>query len=167
MAARKLLSPNTTLWAIPLAGVADPAGVGPTVAEINAGTNFSCAVVTGYTLGPTDPDTDDSTSICDNGNVVTQTYDNYEMAITMFRDDTLADAVSVYNIAYALFKQPAEFIFVRRIGKQSTLPAVATDIVDWFGFDVDYFKDLDDRKAPMQFSIKGIPDGYGGLGKVL
>ena len=50
-----------------------------------------------------DPDEDTSSYICYSGNVATQTYDNADLDITFFRDANLADAASVYNVAFALF----------------------------------------------------------------
>ena len=47
----KMMSPNTTIWWIPLAGIADYTQ--PKVAEITAGINISAAIVTGYTLAAT------------------------------------------------------------------------------------------------------------------
>jgi hypothetical protein len=156
----KMLSPNTKIVFIPFTGVANP-DAGPTLAECQAGVDISCAIVTGYTLNPTDPDTDDTSSICDEGNVVNPTYDNYELDVTFFRDDNLADAASVYNIAYGLFGAgPVVGWWVRRTGKKAALPFVATDRIDYFGFETDYVAELDARNAPQQFSLKGIPNGY-------
>lgn len=160
MGQKKMLAPNTKIGFLPITGVANPS-VGPTAAEVATAIDISCAIVTGYTLNPTDPDTDDSTSICDEGNVVNQTYDNYELDMTFFRDDNLADATSVFNVAYGLFGAgPVEGLFIRRVGTKASVPFAANDVVDFYGFETDYVKELDERKAPNQFSIKGIPDGY-------
>ena len=79
----KMMSPNTTIWWIPLAGIADYTQ--PKVAEITAGINISAAIVTGYTLAATDSDTDDSKTIVDEGNVQTPTFGNYEASLSFYR----------------------------------------------------------------------------------
>ena len=158
---KRMIAPKTTIWFIPLAGVANP-DVAPTVAEINAGTNLSCAILNGYTLNFTSPDTDDSSSLCDAGNVQNQTYDNAELDITFFRDLNLADGASVYNTAFTLLGNgPVEGFWVRRTGKLNTAVAATGDRIDFFGFETDYHKDIDARKTPYEFSVKGIPNGYG------
>lgn len=167
MGQKKMLAPNTKIVFIPYAGVADPIA-GPTAAECVAGTDISCAIVTGYTLNPTDPDTDDSASICDAGNTVTQTYDNYEMDITFFREGVLTDTTSIYYVALNLFSNgPVQGYFVRRIGKPSTSAIVTTDVIDWYTFETDYMQTNDDRKTPVQFEIKGIPMGTLGTFKTV
>lgn len=155
----KMLNPNTTLWVIPENGIVDP--LEPTVAEINAGENISCAVVRGYSLNPTDSDTDDSASICDTGNVANRLYDNYEGELTMFRDGDSSDATSVYNIAFDLFKEPDQRVWVaRRLGKRNTLPAVATDEVELFLFSNDRIRSVDGGDAgPIQFTVPLLAQG--------
>ena len=93
--AKKMLNPNTTLWAVDADDVTNIKNI--TATELNAALNFSCAVVRGYTLNPTDSDTDDSASICDSGNVENRLYDNYEGEFTMFRDADVLDNLSIFN----------------------------------------------------------------------
>ena len=160
MASEKMLSPNTTIWWVPRSGIADIKT--PTAAEINAGVNISCAVTTDYTMNATDSDTDDSRSICDNSNVQTPTFDNYEVNIPFFRDANLANTDSVYVKAYNLFAEvDADGYFVRRIGKLSSENAVAGDNVSVFGVSTDYMRSVDggDDGAPVRFEVKGIPTG--------
>jgi hypothetical protein len=156
---KKMLNPNTTLWVIPENGVVDP--YAPTVAEINAGENISCAVVRGYTLNPTASDTDDSASICDTGNVSTRLYDNYEGEITFFKDADSADATSVYNIAFDLFVEPdVRYWVYRRLGKRNTVAAIAGDMVEGFLFENDRIRSLDGGDAgPIQFTVPFLPQG--------
>lgn len=156
---KKMLNPRTTLWVVPEAGIVDPAH--PTATEINAGKNISCAVVRGYTLNPTASDTDDSASICDTGNVSNRLYDNYEGELTLFRDADTEDAVSVYNIAFDLFKEPDERIWVvRRLGKDNTTTAAAADEVELFLFSTDRIRSIDGGDAgPIQFTAPLLPQG--------
>lgn len=156
---KKMLNPRTTLWVIPETGIVDPNE--PTVAEINAGENISCAVVRGYTLNPTASDTDDSASICDTGNVATRLYDNYEGELTLFRDEDSSDATSVYNIAWDLFREPDQRVWIaRRVGKRNDEPATATDVVELFLFSNDRTRSVDGGDAgPVQFTVPLLPQG--------
>lgn len=156
---KKMLNPNTTLWVVPESGIVDPDE--PTAAEINAGTNISCAVVRGYTLNPTASDTDDSASICDTGNVANRLYDNYEGEITFFRDAVATDVASVYNKAFDLFLEPDERVWiVRRLGKRNDVAAATGDQVELFLFSNDRLRSLDGGDAgPIQFTVPFLPQG--------
>lgn len=162
----KMMSPNTTIWWVPLAGIANPAA--PTVAEINAGTNLSAAVVNGYTLAATDSDTDDSKSILDAANVVTPTFDNYEANLTFFRSD-LVNATAAYDTAFNLFKvDRVEGYLVSRHGKVGTAAAAATDVVSLFRVVSDSPMDVEgDGGAPIQFTVPFLPQGVMTLNKTL
>lgn len=162
----KMMSPNTTIWWVPLAGIANPAS--PTVAEINAGTNISCAIVTGYTLGATDSDTDDSKSICDDANVLTPTFDNYEANLSFFRSDLVA-VTAVYDTAFNLFKvDRVEGYLVSRHGKVSTALAATGDIVSVFRVISDAPQDVEgDGGAPIQFTVPFLPQGVVTINKTL
>ena len=155
----KMLNPNTTLWVVPESGVLNPNA--PTVAEITAGTNISCAVVRGYTLNPTASDTDDSASICDTGNVSNRLYDNYEGEFTMFRDADVASATSIFNKARNLFIDPdfRHWVF-RRVGKKNTLAPIAGDQVEGFLFANDNIRSIDGGDAgPIQFTVPELAQG--------
>lgn len=153
----KMMSPNTTIWWVPLAGIVNP--MAPTVAEINAGTNISCAIVTGYTLGATASDTDDSKSICDDANVQTPTFDNYEANLTFFRSDLVA-ATAIYTTAFNLFKVPrVEGYLVSRQGKKSDQVAAAGDYVSVFRVISDSPADVDAEGAAVQFTVPFLPQG--------
>lgn len=160
MTEQKMLAPNVTLWWIDRSGVADYTAI--TVAEINAGTNVSCAVVEGYTLNPTDPNTDNTRSICDEGNVDNDTTDQYEGNVTFFRDKNIADNTSVFNKAFNLFKTAdADGYWVRRVGKKADQLAAANDDVEVFGFTSDFPRSVDgaENAPPIQFSVRFIPNG--------
>lgn len=157
----KMLSPNTTIWWVPTSGFDDVDE--PTAAEVNAGVNISCAIVTGYTLNATDSDTDDSASICDNANVDTPTVDNYEADLTFFKDADTSNAASVFNVAYNLYRQvDATGYLVRRLGKASTSTAAAGDVVSIFRVSSDFMRSIDGDEggAPIQFQVPFLPDGY-------
>ena len=157
----KLLEPTTTIWWVPLAGVANPAVI--TKTEINAGTNISCAILTGYTLNGTGANTDNSRSICDVANVDNPTTDQYEGNLTFFRDAVPGDGASVYNLAFNLFKTVgAQGYLVRRIGALSSAVAATADDVEVFSFEADYSRSVDgaENAPPIQFTIKFIPLGF-------
>lgn len=174
--AKKMLNPNTTLWVVDAADVTDIFKItpkdlnGPATPPGDSPLNISCAIVRGYTLNPTDSDTDDSASICDSGNVENRLYDNYEAELTCFRDADVTDADSVFNKAFEFFKEPdrAHFI-VRRVGKRNTEPAAAEDEVEAFLFANDRIRSVDGGDdGPIQFTIpelqQGLYTGYFKLG---
>jgi hypothetical protein len=110
--ARKLLPPNITIWWVPEDPTSTPPKPGianvdaPTAAEINAGTNISCAMVADFTLGWTERDTDDSAGLCDDANVSNPLRKNYESTLTFFLDENRTDATSIYNKVQDLFQVP-------------------------------------------------------------
>jgi hypothetical protein len=163
MAEEKMLAPRTTIWFVPGASIANRS-VGPTLTEINtSGVNISCAILTGYTLNATDSDTDDTRSICDEGNVDTYTDGNYEGDLTFFREGDTAATTGVFYQAFNLFKQPAQGAFVKRIGKLSTDALVSGDDISWFDGETDYTVNNDEGTNPKTFQVKLIPSGYFGI----
>ena len=159
--ATKMLNPNTTLIVVPEANIVNP--LAPTAAELNAGTslNISCAVTRGYTLNPTDSDTDDTASICDSGNVQNRLFDNYEGELTAFRDASLADNSSVYNVMFNYFKTVDQRFWVyRRLGKKSTLAIADGDLVEGFFFTNDRIRSIDGGDSgPIQFTVPLLAQG--------
>lgn len=154
----KMMSPNTTITFIPLAGLTTPDA--PKATELNAGTNLSCAIVTGYTLNATASDTDDSKTICDEGNVQTRTLGNYEANISFFRDPVGA-APTVFSTAYDLFKTSrVEGWLVSRQGKKSTEPFAVGDIVSVYKVMNDSSMDeTSDKGTPIRFTVPFLQRG--------
>jgi len=159
--ATKMLNPNTTIVVVPEALVVNP--LAPTAVLLNGATayNISCAVTRGYTLNPTDSDTDDTASICDTGNVANRLFDNYEGELTMFRDANMADATSVFNVAFNYFKNPDERFWVyRRVGKKSTTAFVDGDQIEGFLFVNDRTRSVDGGDSgPIQFTVPLLAQG--------
>ena len=157
----KMLNPNTTLIVVPESFVTNP--LTPSAAVLNGANaiNISCAVTRGYTMNPTDSDTDDTASICDTGNVQTRHYDNYEGELTMFRDANIADNTSVYNLAFNYFKNPDQRFYVfRRVGKKSTVAIAAGDLLEGFLFTNDRTRSVDGGDAgPVQFTVPLLSQG--------
>ena len=174
--AKKMLNPNTTLWVIDAEDVLDIKAItaaaingdpgdplaDPVVPPTPGALNFSCAVVRGYTLNPTDSDTDDSASICDSGNVENRLYDNYEGEFTMFRDADVDDATSVFNQAFEYFKTPDKrFYVIRRVGKRNNVAAAAGDEVEAFLFTNDHIRSVDGGDdGPIQFTVPMLQQGH-------
>lgn len=154
----KMMSPNTTILWVPLGGIVDPDA--PTVAELEAGINISAAIVTGYTLGATDSDTDESKTIVDEGNVKTPTFGNYAGSLTLFRDG-VGDTPTVFTTAYNLFKDGrVEGYLVSRQGYKATAPFEAGQLVSAYRFISDFQQDIEgDKGAPIQATIPFRPQG--------
>lgn len=162
---QKMMSPKTRIDWYPTSGFADYNN--PTITELNAGTNISCAIVRGYTLNPTASDTDTTASICDNSNVENPGFSNYEGTLTFFRDSNIVDNTSVYNQAWALFRRKgASGFLARRVGKLSSVAYVVGDEVEVFGFISDNPSTVDSGTGavPIQFTVVFLKQGqYSGM----
>lgn len=169
----KMLNPNTKIVLVPEANVVNP--LAPTANELNnaPAIDISCAITRGYTLNPTDSDTDDTASICDTGNVQTRLFDNYEGELTMFRDANSADGTSAYNIAWNFLKTPdVRFWAYRRLGKKSTVAFTDGETIEGFLFSNDRIRSVDGGDAgPIQFTApllaQGNYTGYTYVGAVV
>lgn len=154
----KMMSPNTTIWWVPKAGIADINAV--KTAELTAGVNLSAAIATGYTLAATDSDTDDSKTIVDEANVQTRTFGNYEGTLPFFRSDK-TNVTAIFNTAYDLFKPGrVEGYLVSRHGKKAATAAAVGDEISIFHFISDYGKTVEgDGGAPIQYEVPFLPQG--------
>ena len=148
----KMMSPNTRIDWYPENGFADPSK--PTVAELNAGTNISCAIQTGYTLGFTDSDTDDSKTICDEGNVQNRGFANYEASLSAFRDPLSANP-TVFTTFRNIFKDGrVTGWLVSRQGKKSAEPFVVADYISIFKVTSDYMQETaGDSGGPVSVTV--------------
>ena len=168
--AKKMLNPNTTLWVIDAEDVLDITAISAddingdpsATPAVEGALNFSSAVVRGYTLNPTDSDTDDSASISDSGNVENRLYDNYEGELTMFRDADVDDTTSIFNQAFEYFKEPdRRFYVIRRVGKRNTEAAATGDEVEAFLFTNDHIRSVDGGDdGPIQFTVPMLQQGH-------
>ena len=166
----KLMNPNTTIWWVDGAAVQSADEIDVDVLE--AADNISCAIVTGSTLNPTDSDTDDTRSICDEGNVATPTYDNYEGNLTFFRTnnpEATEGNDAAMELAFQLFKHKgAEGYLVRRIGKKNNVPPAAGDLISAFKFLSDNPQDVwGGDEGPIQFTVPFLQQGDMVLNKEL
>lgn len=162
----KMMSPKTAIFWVPDGLGFDPEA--PSATLLTPARNISCAVVSGYTLNPTDSDTDDSNSICDGANVATPTFYNYEGNITFFREGDPANTTSDYYKAFQFFKKKgATGYLVRRLGYLSSVPAAAGQEVSSYYFTSDNPQDVVEDSGPIQFTVPFLPQGKMGLYKTL
>ena len=165
----KMMSPNTSVWWVTDATF-DPTA--PAASLLTAAADISCAIETGYKLGPTASDTDSSTTICDSAKVETMTAYNYQGSLSFFREGDLADTTSAFARAFAFFRSGTqnglvEGYLVRRVGyAQGTAPA-SGQFVDSFKFIPDNPQDEVSDKNPVKFTVTFHPQGLMGLHKAL
>lgn len=161
----KMMAPNTRIDWIPDGGVENPQE--PTASELNGGTNLSPAITTGYTLGFTDSDTDDSKSIIDEANVETPTRDNYEATLTFFmapESEGSQDKVEVaYQEAEALFggDERVEGWLVLRNGYKANVDYEADQEVSLFRVISDLRRISSEDNAPIMMEVPFLPQGEG------
>lgn len=162
----KMMPPNIRIDWVPAAGLTTPGE--PKATELNLGTNLTDAIETGYRLGATASDTDDSKTIGDEGNTETPTIGNYEAMLTIFKDDigTGTNAVpqnaSVFTTVFNLFKAGrVEGWLVKRLGYKKTVAYAAGQEVSVFRVVNDYVRETDgDKGAPNRVEIE-----FGALGE--
>lgn len=158
----KMASPNTRITWVPANGFASAATGVFTAAELNAGTNISDAVESGYTLAFTDSDTNDSKSITDEGNVVNRGFANYEANITLFRSDLTA-VTAAYNTANAIFEGGSVTGYlVSRHGRKASVAFATGDVISVFKVTSDHRRILEeDAGGPIKTQIPFFPQGEG------
>ena len=173
----KMLPPATTLWWVPAEAITDRedlllpetynGGTGGTPAA--KAIDLSCAVVTGYTLNPTDSDTDSTASICDEGNVETPIRDNYEASVTFFREAPSGDVIgdeSTYDKAFRLFKDGRRLgeiqgYFVERLGWKRATPVTDGHVLSIFLVVSDNPRnEVGDAAQPIQFTVPFLQQGW-------
>lgn len=148
----KMMPPNVRIDWVPVAGLTTPGA--PKATELNAGTNVSAAIETGYKLGATDSDVDNSRTIVDEGMVDTPTLGNYEAMLTIFKDEIGTGTniapipATVFTTVFNLFKTAkVEGWLVKRYGKLNSVAYAAGDVVSVFRVTNDHFRERDGEKA--------------------
>jgi len=116
-------------------GIANPAA--PTLAELNAGVDVTCLMVSTYEVRADGSETTNERAVCETSNVVSPTVQNYMGNLILFRqfDDTTGapetdDALNIWDFADIGW-------FVRRNGKPYTTAWTAGDVVETFKFMAD------------------------------
>lgn len=144
----KLLRGSVTILLAYPEAFANPAA--PTAAELNAifvytsnesakVFDVSCATLDDYTMNMADPETDDTMTVCDIGQVSTPTFDNYEVSLDFLRDSSVT-ANGVFNLARDLTLTPDRpFWAIKRIGKAqgATFLTNGSDVISMFGVTTD------------------------------
>jgi hypothetical protein len=107
----------------------------PTVAELTAGVDLSCATLSDYTLGPSGSDTVNEKPVCSSSNVNTYGASNYEASMTFFRflDATTFASDVDEDLPWDTFTgKGLHGYLVERAGKPSSTPWTADDPVRVF-----------------------------------
>lgn len=165
----KMMAPNVRIDFIPEGGLANPREASAT--ELNAGSNLSPAITTGYTLGFTESDTDDSKSIIDEANVANPTRDNYEASLTFFMAPESVGSQDRLEIAY----QEAEALFggndrvtgwlVMRVGYKANVDYAAGQEISLFKVTSDMRRITSEDGAPIMMEVPFLQQGeaYGNI----
>ena len=167
----KTLRANVTILAAYPEAFANPNA--PKAAELNDqfvyGTNedamvfnVSCGLLDDYTLNMEDPDTDDTLTVCDLGNVETPTFDNYSVEINALRDAEILDE-GIYNMIFELFRSEGRpFILVKRIGKPNDAQFLTngSDVVSLYGVETDFPVDVVEDNTMLQFGPRFKNTGF-------
>lgn len=116
-------------------GITNP--LAPTVAQLNAGVDITCLLLSTYEVRADGSDTTNERAVCETANVVAATVQNYMGNLILFRqydDTTLApetdDALNIFTFG-------AVGWVVRRLGKAYTTAWTVGDVVDVYKFAVD------------------------------
>lgn len=167
----KLMAPNETIWWVPKSEFPDFDPQKPSATALTDDNNISCAITTGYTLNATDSDTDDTSTICDDANVESPTFRNYEGSLEMIREEVgeSEDQTSGRYKAWEFFKHKgAEGFLVRRVRGRNTKPAEAGESVDSYEFLSDNPQEGgDDDAAVVTYTVNFHPQGNFAVGKEL
>lgn len=91
-----------------------------------AGGNVTCAIQDDFTLGSTDPEVDDTKTVCSKGSSGAIKRYNFEAEFSIFRDATIGSTSSVFEMASDLVRAAdIPYIIAHRIGYSSdTVAAV-------------------------------------------
>ncbi len=167
----KMLPPNIRVDWIPTGGDEDE-GIedinAPTAEELNAGTNISCAISQNdFTLAFSERDTNDEKSLCDDSNVQTPVYKNYEGSLTAFRDADIENNESVYNQFYELFRTPLQNGYlVSRVGYPADEEYEDGQDVQIFFFQSGDPVNVHNNGEPVKMTVNFFPQGRSSNGYV-
>lgn len=173
---QKLLPPSiTVLWVPGEDGIADVNA--PTAEELEfdledpetgVAYNISCAITqSDYTAQFTDRDTDNTKSLCDDSNVETPIYKNYEVTLTFFLDADETTVESAYNVAYELFKTPLSYGYiVTRVRHPYDTPFEDGQDVQVFYVQAGDPQIVHEEGAPVRMTVPFLPQGRSSNGLV-
>lgn len=162
----KVLRGNYTVWAaFPGSGVnwANPSAAAIATAVTNGLIiDISCAITddSGDSLNATDPETDDSQSICDIAAVETPTFENYEAELDGFRNKAGTTDTAVYDTFFSLFNGVGrKFWLIKRVDKAQGSSLAVGDIISSFLFETDYGVDIGEDGGMLMYGARFKPQG--------
>lgn len=157
----KMLPPNIRVDWVPAGDDVFEDINAPTAEDLNSGTNISCAISQNdFTLGFTERDTNDEKSLCDDSNVQTPVYKNYEGALTAFRDANIENNESVYNQFYELFRTPLQNGYlVSRVGYPNGQEYEEGQDVQIFFFQSGDPVNVHNNGEPVKMTVNFFPQG--------
>ena len=160
----KLMAPNIRIDWYPEGHFQDIHN--PTVDELNTGYNLSRAVVTGFTLDFTDPDTQEYSGVLSDFTVQVYSRDGYEANLQFFlatRGSSSANE-QAYRVAEYLFYNPNQSVgyLVKRFGYPCHVDygAFEEQQIDIFKVQADLPKVLSEDGEPVLLDIRFIPQGF-------
>lgn len=163
---QKVLRGNHTIWAaFPEARTNWSAPDASTIAlDVADGLilDISCAITddSGESLNETEPQTDDTQSICDIATVETPTFGNYEAALDGFRNKPGTTDTPYYDLFYNLFNGVDRgYWLVKRVDKAQGATIAAGDILSAFEFTTDYSEDIAGDGDVILFGARFKPTG--------
>jgi hypothetical protein len=122
-------------WVAGDAGIANAAA--PTVAELNAGVDITCLVVSTYEVRPDGSETTNERAVCETANNVAPTVQNFMGNLPLFRQFDATTGAPETDDTLNLFEFGEVGWFVRRTGKPYTTAWTAGDQVETYKFTVD------------------------------
>lgn len=166
MAETKTLRGNYTIWAAFPEARTNWAAPDASIIALDVADgliiDISCAITddSGESLNETEPQTDDTQSICDVATVATPTFGNYEAALDGFRNKPGTTDTPYYNTFYDLFNGvDREYWLVKRVDKAQGEIIAANDIVSAFQFKTDYSEDIGGDGDVILFGARFKPTG--------
>ena len=138
----------------------------PTVEELNTGYNLSRAVVTGFTLDFTDPDTQEYSGVLSDFTVQVYSRDGYEANLQFFlaTRESAEDNERAFRHAEELFYNPNQSVgyLVKRFGYPCHVDygAFEEQQIDIFKVQADLPKVLSEDGEPVLLDIRFIPQGF-------
>ena len=106
----------------------------PTVAELNAGVDLTCLMVSTYEVRPDASDTTNERAVCEDANVVAPTVKNYMGNLILFRQFDATTGAPETDDPINTFEFGTLGWFVRRLGKPYTTAWTVADQVEVYKF---------------------------------
>lgn len=158
-----IVAPNgtTTPFTAPSAAALDAwrSVITATAPGAGHGGNISCALLDDLTLGLAESDTDDELTICSIGNETAPTFYNVDASLVGLRDRVKADT-GVFNLFTQLTVGPdIRYVILDRIGKSSSAPIVAGDIVSLYEARTDLPVDVKEDRGNLKLQQNPVPTG--------